>query len=122
MKKILIAEDEIALRGVLVDTISQGGFLAIEAADGEEALALALREHPDIILLDILMPKVDGVDVLKKLRDDDWGKSVPVIILTNVDDDKRLQEIVDYGVSYYFIKTKISLTDVVSKIKDLIKE
>lgn len=122
MKKILIIEDEAALREVLADTVKQGGFMAIEAADGEEGLSVALSEHPDLILLDILMPKIDGVTVLKKLREDKWGKSVPVIMLTNVDDDKHVEEIVKHGASYYFIKTKISLVDVVSKIQDLLRE
>lgn len=123
MKKILIAEDEAILRGVLVDMIKQSGFLTLEAGDGQEGLGKALSEHPDLILLNILMPKMDGMTMLKKLREDEWGKSVPVVILTNVEpDDKALEEIVEYKASYYFIKTKISLEKIIDKIRGLLQE
>lgn len=120
MKKILIAEDEDTLRGVLVDMINRSGFLTLEAGDGEEGLKKALSEHPDLILLDILMPKMDGLTMLKKLREDVWGKNVPVIILTNVDpDDRQLKEILEYKASYYLIKTKISMENIMVKIQEL---
>lgn len=121
MKMILIAEDESTLRGVLVDMVSQSGFLTIEASDGEEGLKKALSEHPDLILLNILMPKIDGLTMLKKLREDAWGKGVPVIILTNVDpDNKEIEEMAEYRASHYLIKTRTSLDSVVNKIQELI--
>ena len=122
MKKILIAEDEEILREVLVDRIKQGGFLTLEAVDGEEGLKMALSEHPDLILLDILMPKVDGITVLKKLREDAWGKSVPVIMLSNVSpDDNQLEEIVKNEASYYLSKVGVSMEDIVNKIQELLE-
>lgn len=123
MKKILIVEDERMLRGVLVDMISQAGFLTTEAVDGEEGLKKALSEHPDLILLDLLMPKIDGMTMLRQLREDTWGKSVPVIILTNVDPDNQdLEDIVEYRASYGLIKSRTSLDDVVNNIKELLRE
>ena len=122
MKKILIAEDEVTLRGVLAHVINQDGFSTIEAGDGEEGLRKALSEHPDLILLDIIIPKMDGLAMLKKLREDAWGNNVPVIILTNVDpDNKALEEIVKYKASYYLIKTIVSIENIVAKIKELLE-
>jgi len=93
----------------------------IEAKDGRAGLDLALKEHPDLILLDILMPKMDGVQVMKKLREDSWGKNVPVILLTKLDlDDQKLREIVQYGAAYYLVKRDWSLEDVVKKVKEVL--
>lgn len=121
--KILVVEDENILRGVLIDMLNQSGFMATEAGDGEIGLEKALNEHPDLILLNILMPKIDGLTMLKKLREDAWGKSVPVIFLTNVDpDDEAQKKIIEYGASYYLIKTKISLESVINNIKEFFEK
>lgn len=120
--KILITEDEVTLRKVLTDIISQSGFSVIEAGDGNEGLEKAFSMHPDIILLNILMPGMDGLTMLEKLREDDWGKSVPVIVLTNVEPkDEELQKIADYRAAYYMIKTKTNLEQVVEKIRELLQ-
>ena len=74
MKKILIVEDEEIMLKALVEKFSSEGFEVVQAIDGEEGLKKALCEKPDIILLDILLPKMDGMAVLKKLREDTWGK------------------------------------------------
>ena len=120
-RTILVAEDESTLRGILVDMIHQGGFLTVEAADGQESLDRALREHPDLILLNILMPKMDGLSVLRKLSEDAWGANVPVIVLSNVDPDSReLEEMDTYKAAYYLIKTKVSLEDIMKKIREVL--
>lgn len=86
-KKILVieaVEDNAPLRKALHDKFSLEGFSVIDAKDGEEGLTVAMSEHPDLILLDILMPKMDGLTMMKKLRQgDEWGKHVPIIVLTN---------------------------------------
>lgn len=121
MKKILIAEDEITLRKILADMIKQNGFEVLEAGDGEESLKKSFNEHPDLILLNILMPKIDGLAMLEKLREDEWGKNVPVIILTNVDPDgKELEKIIEYKASYYLIKSKTNMENIIIKIKELL--
>lgn len=121
MKKILIAEDETTLRKILADMISQNGFEVLEAGDGEESLKKSFNEHPDLILLNILMPKIDGLAMLEKLREDEWGKNVPVIILTNVDPDgKELEKIIEYKASYYLIKSKTNMENIIIKIKELL--
>jgi CheY-like chemotaxis protein len=86
MKKILIVEDEEPMRRVLKDTLEQEGFIVFESSDGKAGLEEAFVKRPDLILLDILMPKMDGMTVLKQLREEEWGKGVPVVILTNLND------------------------------------
>lgn len=119
-KVVLITEDDKSLRGALHIKLSNEGFDVLEAKDGDEGLMIAILEHPDIILLDLAMPKLDGLGVLKNLREDAWGKTVPVIILTNVSgaDDKINKEITALEPTYYFVKTEKSLEDIVEKIKE----
>lgn len=117
-KTVLIIEDEKQLLHVLHDKLLREGFTVLEATDGEKGLALALEKHPDIILLDIVMPKIDGITMLKKLRLDEWGKTVPVIVLTNLSDNERLAESMQNNVFDYLIKTDWKLEDVIRKIKE----
>jgi len=119
--KILIIEDDTALRTALSIKMQEAGYLIEAAGDGEEGLALALRSHPDLILLDLILPKKDGREVLHDLRADTWGRTVPVIILTVLDaDEKMLNEILTYKPAHYFIKSEWKLEDVVEKVKELL--
>ena len=123
-KKILVieeVEDEKSLRDVLHDKFVNEGFKVLEARDGEEGLATALREHPDLILLDIVMPKMDGLTMMKKLREaNDWGKHVPIILLTNLsaDDDKIMAAITKNQPAYYLVKSNYTIEDLVEKIRE----
>ncbi len=120
MKKILIVEDEAILLRALSDRCREEGFDVLEAKDGEDGLSLALEEHPDLILLDILMPKMDGIAMLQNMRQDEWGKHVPVIILTNVTDSATVAKGMDAGIAGtydYLVKTDWSLADVMKKIR-----
>ena len=89
---ILIVEDDEAMLEVLIDEFKREGFKTLSAKNGVEGLDTALEKHPDIILLDILMPEMDGLTMLTKLRDDKWGKDVPVILLTNYSDMDKISE------------------------------
>ena len=82
-KKILIIEDDSSLRNVLQDKIKHEGFSVFTANDGQEGLETAIKEKPDCILLDVIMPKMSGIQMLKKLREHAWGKTVPVLLLSN---------------------------------------
>jgi len=115
-KKILIVEDEEKLQQKLVDTCSQEGFITLGASNGEEGLSLALREHPDLILLDLEMPKIGGVEMLQQLRKDEWGKNVPVIVLTNYSDSERIADVLEAGTYDYVIKSG-QLKDIIAKVK-----
>jgi len=123
MKTILIIEDEKSLRNAVVDLLHAKSFLVIEAKNGREGMELALSKHPDLILLDLIMPEMDGMSVLKKIREDKWGVTVPVIILTNL--SATIEQSVDNtlanSLTHYLIKSDWKLHDIVKKIEGIFK-
>ena len=114
---ILIIDDESDLLDALKAGLEQEGFIVYGAKNGEEGLALALIKKPDLILLDMLMPKKDGLTVLKELREDEWGKTVVVIVMTVLDDLEKVAQVVEAGVDEYIIKSSVSLGAIVEKVK-----
>jgi two-component system sensor histidine kinase/response regulator len=82
---------------------------------------VALEKHPDVILLDIMMPEMDGFDVMRNLQDDEWGKTVPIILLTNSSSIDTVAKAVTSGMSEFLVKTDMRLDDVVSKVKERFK-
>ena len=123
-KTILIVEDHAPVRVALVEKLQHEGMKALEAKDGEEGLAIALKEKPDLILLDIIMPRMSGMTMLDELRKSgDWGKSVPVIILTNLNpDDKIMREVVETEPVFYLVKADWKIEDVISKVKEVLEK
>ena len=121
-KTILIIEDERSLREALRDKLTREGFSTLEAKNGEEGLDVALREHPELILLDIVMPVMDGMTMLKQLRENAWGKNVKIIILTNLSDIEKIADSVKNEVYDYLVKTDWKLEDVVTKIRERLGE
>lgn len=121
-KKILIVEDEAQLRNALRDKLAKEGFNVFEAVNGEEGLAGALLEKPDVILLDIVMPIMDGMTMLKKLRADVWGKNAKVIMLTNLSTYDKIGEAVEQGSYDYLVKADWKIDDVVAKVNEKIEE
>ncbi len=118
-KKILIIEDEKSLRMSLKDTFAAEGFEVLMAVDGEQGLKLALENNPDIILLDLLMPKMDGRTVLQKLRESPQGKNIPVIVLTVLRvDDSIIHWVTKYQPTYYLIKSDWHIGQIVEKVKE----
>jgi DNA-binding response OmpR family regulator len=122
-KTILIIEDEKVLRNAIVDILKIKNFDSLEAKNGTEGLALALLKHPDLILLDLLLPEMDGMTVLKKIRADAWGSKVPVIILTNLNatSEQLVEDMITHKPIHYLIKSDWRLHDVVEKIKETLK-
>ena len=120
IKKILIVEDEIAIQNILCDKLAQEGYDVHIASDGDEGLTLALAEHPDLILLDILMPKVSGLKMLESLRADIWGKHVHVFVLTNLQQSKEKSAAFNQHVAKYFDKADIKLEDLLLAVKTYI--
>lgn len=118
---VCIVEDEVPLLHALCDKLSREGFATLEARNGEEGLAVILREHPDLILLDIVMPKMDGMTVLKKLREDAWGKSAKVIILTNLSDMDNMSAAIIHGSYNYLVKSDWRLEDIVVRVKEALE-
>ncbi|OGH92792.1 MAG: hypothetical protein A2563_03940 [Candidatus Magasanikbacteria bacterium RIFOXYD1_FULL_40_23] len=117
MKKILIVEDELALLYALASQFDKKEFKVLQAVDGEEGLKTALKSHPDLILLDLLMPKMDGMSMLKELRKDSWGKGVKVIILTNLSDAEKIDEALKQGTYDYLVKKDWNISEVIEKVK-----
>ncbi|MBI3633284.1 MAG: response regulator [Candidatus Vogelbacteria bacterium] len=123
-KKILVVEeveDEAGLRTALHEKLSDEGFSVLEARDGEEGLEVALRNHPDLILLDIIMPHTNGLKMLKKLREDTWGRTAKVIILTNLGNSGSIANVMDSETFDYIIKSDANMTYIVQKIKDKLR-
>lgn len=118
---ILIVEDERILADTLTEKLDAEKFEVAECFNGLDGIEFALMRHPDLILLDILMPKMDGFEVMKKLSEDPWGKEAKVIILTNVSDPSNVvvsSGFVGFGKNYeYLTKANTSLDEVVLRIK-----
>src|SRR5476649_2437900 len=120
MKKILIIEDDVSYLRLLRDQLTKKNYHVIEAKDGKEGLALAKEQHPNLILLDIKMPIMNGMDMLEELRKCPYGKTALVIILTNIEPtDRILQKVLKDLPTYYLIKSDIRLAELLTKIKDL---
>lgn len=117
-KKILIAEDDELLAKALAVSLEESGYKVFSAYDGEEALFLAEKNLPNLILLDINMPKMDGLSMLKEMRATAWGKGIKVIILTNLNDENRVLEALKNSVFSYLIKSDWDLDKIVKKVKD----
>lgn len=121
MKKILIVEDEAPLLKVLTDRFKQEGFEVLTAGDGEQGLDIALKVFPDLILLDIVLPNMDGMEMLRKLRANPLGSNLKVILLTNLGDSAKILEGKDLRVIDYLIKSNFKLDNVVAMVKDKLK-
>ena len=121
--KILIIEDDATIREVVTEMLRQNGFEVVTANNGRDGLTVAFDQHPSLILLDIIMPELDGLSVLEQLRTDEWGKTVPVIIHTNMnpDADSTMQAIIKHQPAFYLVKAEVSLKDIITKIKEVLQ-
>ena len=113
---ILIVEDEIDLRELLEKKLKIEGFNVLEAENGKVGLETALSQHPDVILLDIIMPVMDGISMLKELRQDAWGKNVVVIILSNLSEVERINAGLEKNVYDYLVKSDWEPDDIADLI------
>lgn len=122
-KKILIIEDEKSLRSALVDFLTIKNYQPFEAKNGKEGVRIALKEHPDLILLDLIMPEMDGVTTLKMIRKDTWGANVPIIILTNLStmNERFIFDALTHKSTFYLIKSDWKLHDIVKKVEEILE-
>jgi two-component system, OmpR family, alkaline phosphatase synthesis response regulator PhoP len=120
--KILIVEDEQALREILEAKFNAAGFEVTTAENGEAGLKLALTEHPHLVLLDVLMPVMDGLTMLEKLRQDEDGKKISVILLTNLSDVDTMAKALENKAYDYFVKTKWDVDELITKVKAKLKK
>ncbi len=120
-KKILIVEDEASLQNAMQEFLLAEGFEVVLASDGEIAVRLAKSELPDLILLDIILPKKDGFEVLMELVMDEKTEVIPKILLTNLESMEDIEKAFSLGVSTYLVKSNYKLGEIVVKIKEALK-
>jgi len=123
-KTILVVEDEKDLREALRDALQRKNYLVHEAENGRVGLEAAIENHPDLILLDLLMPEMDGMTAFKHIREAAWGKDVPVIILTNLNasSEDLIEDIVTHKPAEYLIKSDWKIHDVVKKVDEILQK
>ena len=119
--KVVLVEDEKMLADMYATKFAMEGFVTSKANDGAAGLALAKEVKPDIILLDVIMPKLDGFAVLKMLKEDDAVKDIPVILLTNLGQDEDIKKGKQLGAADYFVKANHTPAEVVMKIREVLK-
>ena len=118
-KTVLVIEDEKSLRDAVVDILHLKNITPLTAKNGREGIEIAFAEHPDLILLDIIMPEMDGITALKRIREDEWGAGVPIIILTNLS-EKGAQN--TYALTHYLIKSDWKIHDIADKIEKILSD
>ncbi len=119
-KHILVIEDEVDLREAMMEALHEEGYKVSGAENGQVGLEAALRDHPDLILLDLMMPIMDGQEMFRRLREDEWGRSANVVILTAMDDVNNIGLAHEAKPLDYFIKAHHSLDDLVKQIRLLL--
>jgi len=117
MTKIVVADDDRMFRKAAETTLRRQGYAVTTASDGEEALQLIRAEQPDIIVLDLIMPKIQGFDVLQVLKQDSLTAAIPVIVLSSLTQEQDKQEALDLGAVAYFNKTTFSLSELVKQVE-----
>jgi DNA-binding response OmpR family regulator len=120
--KVLIVEDEEALRKVLQEKMQSSGFETFAAKDGAEGWDMAKSKNPDIILLDLVLPKRSGFDVLTMLKQDPSLKDIPVLVLSNLAEDESLKKALQMGAEDYFVKAQHPINEIVEKVKNRLIE
>lgn len=119
-KTILIVEDEKGMREALKETLEESDYTTILAEDGEKGMEMARQHKIDLVLLDIILPKKDGFEVLRELKQDEKLKEIPVVLTTNLSETSDIQKALDLGATTYLVKSNYSLSDIVDKIREIL--
>lgn len=120
MKKILIIEDDKLLRQVISRKLSTEGFEVIEAEDGEQGLIKTKEQKPDLVLLDLILPSIDGFEVLEKVKKDPETSSVKVVILSNLGQEEEIDKGFSLGATDYLVKANFTPGEIVNKVKEIL--
>lgn len=120
MKKILFIEDESALQRAVGQVLTEQGYQVFSALEGEAGLALTKKEMPDLVLLDLILPRMDGFRILEELKKDPATQRIPIIILTNLEDSRDVERAIALGATTYLVKTNYRLDEVVEKIRKVL--
>ncbi len=121
MQRILVVEDDRFLRKAAEAALRRQGFTVLTAADGEEGLRVARSELPDLVLLDLIMPGLQGFEVLKLLKEEAATSAIPVIILSNLGQDSDVKNAMEAGAVDYLIKANLALETLVARVKALLE-
>jgi CheY-like chemotaxis protein len=116
--RVLLAEDDRILRKAGETTLKRRGYTVIPAVDGEDALAKAREHKPDLILLDVMMPKLQGFDVLAQLKSDAATRDIPVIMLSNLEQEADIKRSIDGGALSYLVKSNVQLDELADKVAE----
>lgn len=119
-KKILVIEDDHFLSSLIKARLEKDGFNVLQSFDGEEAIQQLKQDRPDLVILDLIMPKVTGFEVLQMISITPGLDKVPVVILSNLAQDSDIEKARQLGAREYFVKVKISIDDLIGKIKTLV--
>lgn len=117
MKKILFIEDEEALQSSMGEMLEQNGYAVLKALDGEAGIGIAKRELPQLILLDLILPKKNGFEVLSELKQDPATKNIPVAVLTNLEGSAEVEKALSLGATTYLVKANYKLEELLGKIE-----
>jgi two-component system alkaline phosphatase synthesis response regulator PhoP len=121
-KTIILIEDDRFLRRAAEASLKKQGFTVLTAVDGEEGLTLARKERADLILLDLLMPKINGIDLLRMLKGEAFTRKVPIVILSNSSHELEMKQALELGARDYWVKANLSLQDLTGRIIKLLEE
>ncbi len=119
-KIILIVEDDEVILRALYLSFHEGEFTIATATDGETALTMTERLKPDLVLLDLILPKMDGYDYLKNMKANDVLKSIPVIVLSNLGAEENKSKALEFGAKDYFVKSDTPIADIINPVKLLL--
>jgi CheY-like chemotaxis protein len=117
---VLLVEDDRFVRRATEATLRKGGLSVVVASDGEQALTLAGTAAPDLILLDVIMPKIQGFEVLRRLKDNAATRDIPVVMLSNLGQDGDVERARAAGAADYLVKANLSLQDLLGRVRTLL--
>jgi CheY-like chemotaxis protein len=120
-KKIMWVEDDELLGSLIVKKISEKGCILVYIPTGEQAVEVVEKEMPDLLLLDILLPGISGIDVLEKIKSNPKLKDIPVVIFSNLDDQASIDRCLALGAAAYYVKTSMTLDEITEKIEFILK-
>lgn len=120
-KKILIVEDDKFLRELIVKKLSNEGYEIIEAADGEQGLQKIKEDRPELVLLDLILPGIDGFEVLTQKREDPFINAIPVVVLSNLGQKEDVDKGLNLGATDYLIKAHFTPGEIIEKVRNIIK-
>lgn len=118
--KVLLIEDDIFLVKMYKEKFDMEGFQLLVAEDGEIGLKMALEEKVNLIILDLMIPKLPGIELLRKLRESDNGKNIPVIVLTNLAEKDKKQQAMELGAKEFLVKANLTPGELIKNVKGLL--